>query len=194
MIYGEGRYADGQFFSGFSLCNQERGVIGVDASLHRDTDVYSFNWAFRRLLATILATDALAAETIKHLPDQNGAPEISSFFFSLPYDQVIARVNSLSGTASPGEELCLTPAVQLSRHSEGLSVEEILVNETACTMRLIVDVLSHIVRFKQPYGKGELNFEIKPNEGTPRLPIGEYLRIIIGDFVVEPRSPRLHVA
>ncbi|WP_429930824.1 hypothetical protein [Agrobacterium vitis] len=187
LVPVEGQYNDGAWLSGYSYYRHEGDKMIIDRGIHQFSDAFSYNWAFRKLIATILQADIEATMLVKALPDDSTADAIDSNLFPLPYSHAFPRISSRSLDAFPGEEKSSVPNFSISKdggQEMRLANAPPLVRATECKLRCVIEFTTATMVVQQPYSENVVNIALNRQGGAERLPIGGFLRFIMNGISV----------
>jgi len=180
----EGSYNSGEWVAGFSLFRRFGEVVSVEKDLHRSAEVFSYNWAFRSLLADMVKSDEAAAKLINSLQDDDKAPQLKTFINPLPYLHILNKITQRPKTLMPREDSMNLSDIKF------IGEEEILITDTKeqnpqvdFKMRIIINLISDNLKVELPYELGHYKLNI-----TGQKLVGAFMRIQIADLIVK-RAP-----
>lgn len=187
MVPVEGQYADGVWLSGYSVYRHESEEMHIDKGIHQLSDVLSYNWAFRRLIGSIIEADVTATMLLNTLSDDQSCPTIESNLLPLPYSHSLPRISVRELYAFPGENKIPVSHFSLSAddgQEMHLANAGPLVPALECKLRCVVEFTTAEMAVQQPYSGEVARFSLTRGEGAERTPLGGFYRIVISGLAV----------
>lgn len=189
LIPVEGNYADGAWLCGYSSYRHNGEEMRIDRGIHQFSDVLSYNWAFRRLMGAILEADTLATMLVNTLPDDPSADVIDSNLLPLPYAHSFPRITARSLDAFPGEDRHYVPDLAFAGDNGEnirLAATPPIKRTAECILRCVIEITTASMAIQQPYSDEMATFALTRGEGSERLPLGGFYRILLGNVRVQP--------
>lgn len=175
-------YSMNEVVTGFSVYGRTKDHLSPDDTIHHGVDGVSYNWMFRRLLASVVVADIAVGALIKSLPDLPTAEPLKTGSYELPYALLVEKVAGRSVLGMPGE--LRGPQISLSEEALNIAADKVLdPDRRAGVLRMWIDFFGASIAFRAPYSRGAVQANLGPPEG-PRRPLGGFMRIEIANHSV----------
>lgn len=176
-------YDNGLRATGFALYQMSGQSAEVNVDVHKAREAFSFNWATRRLLSSLLIADLEAAALVNELPARQGEP-LLSLSFTLPLVNEVHAIIARPEVAMPFEarapRLLPSEDYQFDLDREAGPV----VRYGPGKLIVYLDVISQSLSLTVPYGEGKVAVSMG-HKGAPGHPIPGYTRVVLADMPVE---------
>ena len=183
LTYAEGKYEGGKWVCGFSMYRRVGNLLKIESSLHHAAEVFSYNWALRRLFTDILGADVAASELVTHAVEGQTNIPLKTHQIPLPYSGVLKRISEWPKIQMPRENKYFLTDIVF--RGEEITIEQAhsSVPKGNFKMHMIFDILGDKAKAELPYELGNIDFHLKSE-----MPLDAFYRVVVQDLVVQPES------
>lgn len=184
LVPVEGIYNSGDWVSGFSLYRREADKISIEKDLHPVAQVYSYNWAFRKLFACIFKIDEISAQLVNSMREDKANLPLNTFGVGLPYLNVLKSITQRPKTAMPKEYSTNLHDINFLNYEIRILDQQRPIGQGDFQLMMIIPIIGNFLKIQLPYGLGECDGSIYASQYSDYLPIGFFMRLQFTKIIV----------
>lgn len=160
-------YEDDIHAVGFILYKMQGNRARISTEVHQNREAFSFNWAARRLVGSLIAAETLASKLVHSVPNDRGGERLSSRYFALPLRSEVKRIINRNQAGMPLETQ--SPIIIESENNDIIVYAESRdIRQTGkAKFRVYLDIIAQSIEVEIPYISNVIHVNVETDRPGP---------------------------